>query len=52
MRSFACLLADDVLADAILSSPIPLLPPTNIRKGFGGLKKVRKLNPEKTFTNK
>ena len=39
MRSFACSLADDVLADAILSSPSPLLPPTNIRKGLGGIRK-------------
>ena len=35
MRSLACSLADGMLADAILISPCPLLPPTNIRKGRG-----------------
>ena len=35
MWSLACSLADGVPADAILISPRPLLPPTNIRKGRG-----------------
>ena len=32
MTSLACSLADGELADAILTSPRPLLPPTNTRK--------------------
>ena len=51
MRSLACSLADGVLPDAILISPHPLLPPTNIRKGKGSLKKVRELVTQKPFTN-
>ena len=35
MRSLDCSLTDGVLADAILSSPCPLLLTTNIRKGLG-----------------
>ena len=37
--SLACSLADGVLADAILISPCPPLPPTNIRKLRGPRKK-------------
>ena len=37
--SLACSLADGVLADAILISPLPPLPPTNIRKVRGPRKK-------------
>ena len=33
MRSLAGSLADGVLADAILIPPLPLIQPTNIRKG-------------------
>ena len=35
MRSLAGSLADGVLADAILTSPRPPIPPTNIRKVRG-----------------
>ena len=47
MRSLAGSLADDVLADAILSPPRP---PTNIRKGRGPRKE--KLVTQKPFTSK
>ena len=39
MRCLAGSLADGVLADAILISPHPPLPPTNIRNGRGRRKK-------------
>ena len=52
MRSLACSLADGVLPDAILISPHPLLPPSNIRKGKGSSKKVRELVTQKPFTIK
>ena len=51
MRSLACSLADGALAAAIVISPHPLLPPTNIRKRRAS-KKVRKLVTEKPFTSK
>ena len=40
MTSLACSLADGVLADTILISPCPQLPPTNIRKARGRQKKL------------
>ena len=39
MRSLARALAAGVLADAILISPSPPIPPTNIRKARGQRKK-------------
>ena len=48
MRSLACSSADGVLADAILISPRPPLPPINVRKGRGRRKKYA----EKPFTSK
>ena len=51
MTSLACSLADAVLADAILISPHPPLPPTNIRK-VRGPQKVWKLVTEKPLTSK
>ena len=52
MRSLACSLATDcVLANTILISPCPPIPPTNKRM-VRVLKKVRKVVTEKPFTSK
>ena len=51
MRSLAGLLADGVLANAILIPPCTLIPPTNIN-GKGSSKKLQKLVTEKSFTSK
>ena len=52
MRSLDGSLADGVLADAILIPPLPLILPTNIRKGRVSSKKVRKIVIQKQFTSK
>ena len=44
MTSLACSLADGVLADAILISPRPLIPPTNIMKVRGPRKSTETSN--------
>ena len=49
MRSLYCSLADGVLADAILISPRPPLPPTNIRKGRGRRKKTETSNRKNIY---
>ena len=51
MRSLAGSLADGVLADAILISPHPPIPPTNIGM-VRDPQNVRKLVTEKPFTSK
>ena len=50
MRYLASSLVNGVLADVILISSRPPLPPTNIRKGRGRRKSMESIVTEKTFT--
>ena len=52
MTSLACSLADGELADAILISPRPLLPPTNTRKVKDPRKSMETSKKRQPFTSK
>ena len=52
MRSLSCSLADGMLTDTVIIPPLPLIPPTFIRKVRGLSKKLRKHATQKPFTSK